>query len=208
MSVTTDAILDRTKRALLIYEEIFETTAKTLFTVWIKLFLNWRRTSVICGWQWIWQNFLQNHVWWLEVENYQLVIYLVAKPRLYQTQITEVDSRRWNKQCKTKYLKVNLMYRRSRINITLPHLISLSFFTIQIFSSLHCKFFTIETGPSGCPNHTKAIAGKCYLFSNHTKKWHDARKDCQKRGGDLLVIEDAEKEEIFMSKCTYSSIHV
>ena len=82
-----------------------------------------------------------------------------------------------------------------------------SLYTIQTFSPLHCKLFTIKTGSSRCPNRTVPMAGKCYLFSNHTKQWHEAREDCQKRGGDLLVIESAEKDEMFLSESTFTCMN-
>ena len=33
----------------------------------------------------------------------------------------------------------------------------------------------------------------CYLFQKELKTWAEGRKDCQRRGGDLVIVDSAEE---------------
>ena len=40
----------------------------------------------------------------------------------------------------------------------------------------------------------------CYLFQKELKTWAEGRKDCQKRGGDLVIVDSTEEDNFL----TYS----
>lgn len=61
-----------------------------------------------------------------------------------------------------------------------------SFFALLILAPIVC-----EAGWYGFNN-------SCYLFQKEGKPWSDARTDCQKRGGDLVIV-DSREEHNFLS---------
>ena len=46
-----------------------------------------------------------------------------------------------------------------------------------------------------CPNGWKRFKRRCFLLVTTDYKWSQARTNCQNRGGDLAVIDTAEKQE-------------
>ncbi|XP_071385758.1 uncharacterized protein [Centroberyx affinis] len=50
-----------------------------------------------------------------------------------------------------------------------------------------------------CPEGWEIFGGRCYYKSTEKKTWTESRKDCQKTGSDLVVINSREEQE-FVSK--------
>ncbi|XP_061074414.1 CD209 antigen-like protein A [Conger conger] len=67
--------------------------------------------------------------------------------------------------------------------------------------------FTEEIGDNGsgdseCPQGWEQFYSKCYYFSTERKSWKDSRRDCLRRGADLVIIESDEEQE-FITNSTF-----
>ncbi|XP_061599041.1 C-type lectin domain family 4 member M-like isoform X2 [Cololabis saira] len=67
-------------------------------------------------------------------------------------------------------------------------------------SSLHTNKTVLEKNCGRCPSRWILLKSSCYYFSNQNsepkKNWSDSRADCIHRGGDLLVINSLEKQQL------------
>uniref|UniRef100_A0A087YBD4 C-type lectin domain-containing protein n=1 Tax=Poecilia formosa TaxID=48698 RepID=A0A087YBD4_POEFO len=53
-----------------------------------------------------------------------------------------------------------------------------------------------------CPAGWRMFSFSCYLVSTKTDSWDEGREDCKNKGGDLVVIDNNEEQQTFVSKFT------
>ncbi|XP_046861584.1 C-type lectin domain family 3 member A-like [Xenia sp. Carnegie-2017] len=69
----------------------------------------------------------------------------------------------------------------------------------QLTFLLMMSVFNLQVNKvSSCPSGWMKLQSSCYFFNTTQETWHEARKNCQKKGGDLPVPKNkAENDAIY-----------
>ncbi|XP_038153361.1 C-type lectin domain family 12 member B-like [Cyprinodon tularosa] len=56
------------------------------------------------------------------------------------------------------------------------------------------RFQSLSTQEKKCPKGWNMYGHSCYFLSTNPGSWEEGRNDCKNRGGDLVVIDDANEQ--------------
>ncbi|XP_038580074.1 CD209 antigen-like protein C [Micropterus salmoides] len=68
------------------------------------------------------------------------------------------------------------------------------------YNKLYNNYSELQGKVSGkwCPKEWKRFGCSCYFKSNENKSWSDSRSDCQRKGADLVVINNKEEQDFII----------
>lgn len=78
----------------------------------------------------------------------------------------------------------------------------LGFFKVSSFS---CNQIFLVLEPTTCEVGWKPWRSSCYGFVTLTRTWNAAQDDCQRRYGDLLIINDEDEQDFITDEVANSN---
>ncbi|XP_030597655.1 CD209 antigen-like protein C [Archocentrus centrarchus] len=128
------------------------------------------------------------------------VLYLLMLAGIIILSIYFALNKRKNSKLQAKYNTLNNSYsqlqdelRETRNNIS--HLQSSYDRLSENHSQLWKKMKKQKKMEEKCPDRWTRFRGSCYFKINEIKTWSESRRDCLKRGADLVIINSKEEQE-------------